>query len=123
MKKYNFSRLIKKYGVDFQYALRIDTQDDYGEDIKGFGDKISVHEPIMPYNQGDMPANSQQTARQVLTDAGTVETSDHVWYSMLDVPNGARVYHKGKEYELIACDDYSDYSNVHIYYLKGQTNL
>ena len=115
--------MIKKYGVKFQYSLRIDTENDFGEEIKGYGDKVDVYEPIMPYNQGDMPANSQQTSRQVLTDAGTLETSDHVWYSLLEVPNGSRVYHNGKEYEVIACDDYSDYSNVHIYYLKGQTNL
>lgn len=123
MKKRNFSRVIKKFGVDFQYSLRIETRNELNEIEKGFGDRVDVHEPILPYNQGDMPSSSQQTTRQVLTDAGTLETTDHVWYSTLVVPNGSRVYHNGREYEVIACDDYSDYSNVHIYYLKGQTNL
>lgn len=123
MKKRDFSKMITKNGVDFQYSARIDTEDDFGEVHKGFGDKIDVHEPILPYNQGDMPASSQQNSRQVLTDAGTLETSDHVWYSLLVIKNGTRVYHNGNQYEVIACDDYSDYSNVHIYYLKGQTNL
>ncbi|CAK1230383.1 unnamed protein product [Fructobacillus cardui] len=123
MKKKSFAKMIRKYAIDFQYAKREDKTNALGETVKGFGDKVSVHEVILPYNQGDMPVGANQTVRQSITDAGVVQTTDHVWYSLTSVPVGTRVYHNWNEYEVIAVDDYSDYSDVVIYYLKGQTNL
>lgn len=123
MKKLKFAKMIAKFGVDFQYQNLTTTKNKMRETVKGFSDPISVHEPLLPYNQGDMPASSAQTTRMVITDSGTIETADMVWYSLKDVSIGARVLHHSKQYTVIAIEDYSDYSDVKVYYLKGQTNL
>lgn len=116
--------MLHKFGIHFEYSTRTDIVNGAGESIKGYSkDRISVYEPLLPYNQGDLPASSGQTTRQVVSDLGVIETSDHVWYSLLDVPIGSRVYHNGNQYEVMAKDDYTDYSDVCIYYLKGQTDL
>lgn len=123
MNKILFSKLIKRKAINFEYATRKDVTNAMNETTKGFSERIPVKEVLLPYNQGGMPVGSNQTTRQSISDAGLIETADHVWYSLISVPVGTRVYHNGNEYELIAIDDYSDYSDVYIYYLKGQTNL
>lgn len=123
MKKKLFANLIKKNAIEFQYAERIDITNAMNETVKGFGEKVTVKEVLLPYNQGNTPVGGNQTDRQIISEAGVIETADHVWYSLIEVPVGTRIYHNGKEYEVVAIDDYSDYSDVIIYYLKGQTNL
>lgn len=118
-----FSRLIKKYGVDFTYSLEKKGKTRMGEPINGYGDEIPVHEPLLPYNQGEMPTSSGQTTHTLMTDAGVITVGDMVWYSLKDVPMGTRVQYHGKSFEAVGEDDYTGYSDVRIYYLKAQVNL
>lgn len=115
-------KLIEKFAVPFQYAKFSEVDDIIGDSTPVIGDKIDVNEVILPYNQGDSPMGSNQTSRNMFTIAGKVVTADMVWYSNTpDVPIMSRVYYHGQTLEVIGVDDWSGYSDMKIYYLKGYT--
>lgn len=115
-------KLIDKFAVPFQYAIYSEEDDIIGDSTPVIGDKIDVKEVILPYNQGDSPMGSGQTSRNTFTIAGKVVTADMVWYSNTpDVPIMSRVYYHGQTLEVIGVDDWTGYSDMKIYYLKGYT--
>lgn len=120
----NTSDLIKSFSVPFTYKPYIERENDAGEAVKGYGDEVKVNEALVPFNQGDTPTQSGQTSRNMFTFLGQDVTADWVWYSNhLDVILNSRVYYHGKTLVVIASDDYTGYSDMKIYYLKGQDSL
>lgn len=120
----NTSDLIKSFAVPFTYKPYIENENDAGEAVKGYGNEVKVNEALVPFNQGDTPTQSGQTSRNMFTFLGQDVTADWVWYSNhLDVILNSRVYYHGKTLVVIASDDYTGYSDMKIYYLKGQDSL
>ena len=120
----NTSDLIKSFAVPFSYKPYFETKTRAREVKKGYGDEVKVNEALVPFNQGDTPTQSGQTSRNMFTFGGQVVTADWVWYSNhLDVVLNSHVYYHGQTLVVIASDDYSGYSDMKIYYLKGQTGL
>lgn len=120
----NTSDLIKSFAVPFTYKPYIESENDAGEAVKGYGDEVKVNEALVPFNQGDTPTQSGQTSRNMFTFLGQDVTADWVWYSNhLDVILNSHVYYHGKTLVVIASDDYTGYSDMKIYYLKGQDSL
>ena len=123
MDKMIFKRMIAKYGVDYTYQTRETHQNDMGEDISAYSEPISASEPILTYNQTGTLSGGNQSENMRITDAGEIVAWTHALYSMHELPMGTLVKHRGQKYTVVAKEDYFDYADTSVYYLRGQTGL
>jgi hypothetical protein len=85
-----------------------------GPDILSEPNKINVTEPFIPY--GLLTRSGFSVTFQ---SGGRMQEADKQWISNMTVPIGSFVVQNGKKYEVIACDPWTDYSDVNIYGCKA----
>lgn len=79
-----------------------------------------VNEPLTPPSK-----TASYSAQEQFNEGGQTLSYDALWYSKLDVPNGTTVRinkDHGRTFTVSNRQDYSDYSNVTVYELKGASN-
>lgn len=81
------------------------------------GDAVEVVEPFVP-----MGRISQYSAMLATRESGVVERYEAEWLSSGDYPLGTVVQHGERRLVVRDKDDYTDYSNVTIYYLEAESD-
>ena len=80
---------------------------------------VEVSEPLV------VPSKTSLYSMEVQHNAGgETQSYDAVWYSTMEAPKGTVVENKrtGRKYVVDHEQDYTDYSDVHEYDLKGVSN-
>lgn len=121
MDKIKMAAVIKSFGVTFTYQRKVADKREHGQTVPGgLSEPIEVTEPIMPFAQGNSPAASGHSSGGMMMVNGQLEQADLVWYSNeSDVPIGSQVLLHGEAYRVMNSDNWQDFSDVAIYYLKG----
>lgn len=115
-----FAPLLASFGVPLEvYPLKSAGQHVHGEwipspDTLVPANKINVSEPFLPYGQ-----LTKVGFNVTFQSGGKMEEAEKQWISNFDVPIGSFVFHRGTKYEVIACDPWTDYSDVNIYGCKA----
>lgn len=112
--------LLETFGTD----LTVYPKSDAGKWVDGIWkpdaseDGIHVNEPFIP----DTLVSSRSVSL-IIQDIGKVDNYDAIWLSSGVYPTDTVIDHHGKRYVVQTFNDLTDYSNVTIYYLKGESNI
>lgn len=113
----NVAGMLSSYGTDITVYKPAQAERVGGFDFgPSFGDPEKRHEPVLPAN----------TAKSILASfvtGGQVEDYDLVWLSTGQYPLGTKVEAKtqGKTCKVVGIANYTDYSNLYVYELKGDS--
>lgn len=111
--------MLDTFATDFQVIPYIEGH--YGDDgiwIEATqGDPVTVHEPILP-----MGVMSSYSTMMFLGDAGQKHQYSAEWLSAGVYEMGTVVIHDGVRLIVRNKDDYTDYSNLTVYYLDADTD-
>lgn len=121
MNKVQMASIIKSFGVTFTLERKVGNHREHGQTVANEpSEPVTLSEPIMPMAQGNSPAASGHSSAAMFMVNGQLEQADLVWYSnVTDVPIDSIVTLHDHRYKVVATDDWSDFSDVKIYYLKG----
>lgn len=105
--------LIHSFGVDLKvYQKNGDWVN--GRYIESIAEPATVSEVLVPLNRiGEYSQMFQ------LRDIGAIEQYQAMWLSLGDYSDGTIIEHGEDKMIVMGRDDYSDYSNVTIYYLNA----
>lgn len=116
-----FKKLIDKFSITFEHKPYVKSIDDES----GFnlpptsGDWVEVTEVLLPFDQSTLPSTKGHSTGSYLSSGGLVETADMVIYTNNTYQLKDQFRWHGQIFEVIASNDYSGYSDVIIYFLKG----
>lgn len=119
MKLYKFTRLIKKYNVNF--IIKPPTEQENGlrrDEFDNLGNPILPQPPILPENANGalIPPSDTDT----YSDGGRMKRSDRIlYYQGVYLPPKTRVIHKGKTYYVEGDADFLDFGDFTRYNLRG----
>lgn len=117
----NFKKMIDKFSITFEhkpYTKSVD--DDSGFNLPSMsGDWVEVSEVLLPFDQSTLPSTKGNSTGTYLSSGGLVETADMVIYTNNKYHVKDQFRWHGQIFEIIASNDYSGYSDVIMYFLKG----
>jgi len=120
---FSFADMLSEYGIPLVvYAPPTDENAghiEHGTWVKDDLEPVEVSEPLVVPSESTRYSMATQFG-----DGGQTQSFDAVWYSVMTVPDGTTVENKrsGIKYTVLHCNDYSDYSDVRMYELKGASN-
>lgn len=123
MKYFNFSRLIKKYSVEFtiEYPGNASNSNDplYYDDL---GNYIGPELPSGP--QPMTGALMPPSDRQVYNSGGRLTASDRLLYSLTtNIPEGSKILYKGMSYQVMPRANFEDFADFAQYECKAVENI
>lgn len=117
----NFKKMIDKFSITFEhkpYTKSVD--DESGFNLPSMsGDWVEVSEVLLPFDQSTLPSTKGHSTGTYLSSGGFVETADMVIYTNNKYHVKDQFRWHGQIFEIIASNDYSGYSDVIMYFLKG----
>lgn len=123
-KIHNFTRLLKKYDVEFELVLPNKDNGIDGGDYDDLGNPI-VTEPLIPIKVHG--AIMPPTYREVYQSGGAITSSDRILRFSerlspsftMNLPHKTRIIHKGKTFFTEGEADFLDFADFYRYILKG----
>lgn len=107
---YDFKRLIKKYGVDFEILIFMEGSYERG--------KWRESEPEIKNGEGAiLPIGD----KKLYGSGGTYDSEDRLLYTYTPIETaleGTRIRYKNNVYSVVEATDYGDYGDVYVYTLK-----
>lgn len=115
-----FKNMLERNKIPLQFMSNNNSIDDSGFVTPSVSNNwTDVNEVILPYDQSSMPSASGHSTGTLMTAGGTFETYDYVIYTTNKYAIKDRFKWHDSIFEIISENDYTGYSDVHIYFLKG----
>lgn len=109
MKQFQFADFVSEFYVPFIAFIPSEGHyDDYGEWIEGGETPVQTGGIVLPLSEDDLR----------YAEGGTYTTKDKKLYVTIPFTEGQKIEYKGDKYTIQNFKDYSEYSDIYIYYMR-----